>query len=150
MDDMGTDGAVPSPNTPRGATSRGENGRETGTVPPGGEGADSGSVDAVGVTPSEEGEVANESATNDIAGVGTRDESAAHPGERTQTGPREAQNFASEDDKIDGILLQTQADLPHATAERTADVIAQRLHDAGIARSRQEIEQLAARISTDE
>ncbi|MFB7250491.1 hypothetical protein [Microbacterium sp. NPDC056234] len=41
-------------------------------VPPGGEGADSGAVDAVGVSDDQVGEVPDQSPQNDIPGVGTR------------------------------------------------------------------------------
>ncbi|UYO98415.1 hypothetical protein OED01_06810 [Microbacterium sp. M28] len=41
-------------------------------VPPGGEGADSGAVDAVGVSDDHEGEIPDQSPQNDIPGVGTR------------------------------------------------------------------------------
>ena len=43
-------------------------------VPPGGEGADSGAVDAVGVSDDQSGEIPDLSPQNDIPGVGTRRE----------------------------------------------------------------------------
>ena len=41
-------------------------------VPPGGEGADSGAVDAVEVSDDQSGEIPDQSPQNDIPGVGTR------------------------------------------------------------------------------
>ncbi len=41
-------------------------------VPPGGEGADSGAVDAVEVSDDQLGEIPDQSPQNDIPGVGTR------------------------------------------------------------------------------
>ena len=142
MSDNGMGGMVPSPHTPTG-----EDPDSPESVPPGGEGADSGSADAVGIDPAESGEVANESSMNDAAGVGTRDPDGPPPStERTQDEPLLAQNVATDDEKIDGIIAQTAADVPGAPLARVADVIDQRLHDSAIPRSREQIEEYASRV----
>ncbi|WOF24011.1 hypothetical protein N8K70_04855 [Microbacterium betulae] len=116
-----------------------------GSVPAGRGGADSGATDLVDV----EGEVdgsPDSGEQNDIAGVGPAlPEDPALGREDAQTEPREDVPAASADERIRGILVQVQADLStdRLTESGVSRMLAQRLHDAQIAATDEDLEALA-------
>lgn len=56
-------------------------------------------------------------------------------------------DVASEDDKVAGIVAQTRQDVGGESAERIADVLAQRFTDAGIAIDDARLRQLAGEVA---
>lgn len=66
----------------------------------------------------------------------------------TQHRPRLAQNAASEEEELEGIIAQSRADLSEGSPERIVELLRQRLDDAGIARDDDQIVELARRVST--
>jgi hypothetical protein len=67
----------------------------------------------------------------------------------TQDEPAMDQHDVSIDDKIDGIVAQTRVDVGTLPRERIADVLRQRLSDAGITASDDHVDRLAARVAGD-
>lgn len=124
-----------------------ENDPDSGSpVPAGGEGADSGATDAVHIDKTEAAEVPNQSSANDVPGVGAPHGSTADSaGEQNE--PLLDQNVASNADKVDGIVAQTRADVPHESPDRVAEILRQRFSDAGMSVSDEEIAQLAERVT---
>lgn len=72
--------------------------------------------------------------------------SDAVPG-RTQDGPVLAQNQATELERLDGIVVQTRADLAGADVATVERSLRRRLSDAGIELAEGEIEALARDLS---
>ncbi len=68
--------------------------------------------------------------------------------EQEQRLPAMAQNDASQIEKVSGIVVQTRADVGTESVERIADVLSQRLDEAGIALPDDEIQDLAQQVST--
>ena len=66
-----------------------------------------------------------------------------------QTMPAMAQNNASDADKIAGIVAQTRQDAADRPRERIIEVLTQRLEQAGIALTAEDIDELAGRVRTD-
>jgi len=68
-------------------------------------------------------------------------------GQATQDVPAMSQNNATQDDKVDGIVAQTRVDVGGEPLDRIADVLHQRLEQAGISLSDDEIAALAERVA---
>lgn len=66
--------------------------------------------------------------------------------ERRQDLPRLAQNAATLEEEVAGIVEQTRADLGVATEEKIRHVLGQRLHDAGISESDADIESMVTKV----
>lgn len=115
-------------------------------VPAGGEGADSGGTEAVRIDETDAAEVPNQSSANDVPGVGApHGATADSAGEQNE--PLLEQNVASDADKVDGIVAQTRADVPHESLDRIAEILTQRFSDAGVSVSDEEIAHLAQRVT---
>jgi len=71
---------------------------------------------------------------------------AGYPG-RTQDEPVLQQNQATDQERIDGIVAQTRADLGDESDERYAEVLRQRLEDSGIPMSDEDRQRLAQRAN---
>jgi len=76
-----------------------------------------------------------------IAGEGTQGD------EPTQDGPALAQNAASDQDRLDGLVAQMHADLTGADAATVEQALRHRLTDIGLDLDEGEIQALVARIS---
>lgn len=85
---------------------------------------------------------ADAAAEHGTAAAGTEDPAVA-----TQSEPALAQNHASDEDKVRGIVAQTTVDLPGAPAERVADVLTQRFTESGVDVGADRIAALAAEIA---
>ena len=87
------------------------------------------------------------------AGVGGAvvDESSpstkAPDGGATQDEPALEQNDRTTQDQLDGIAMQTRADLGNESQDRYEEVLRQRLRDTGISLSDEEVRSLAQRSS---
>ena len=68
--------------------------------------------------------------------------------EQEQRLPAMAQNNASEVDKVAGIVVQTRSDVGGEPLERIAEVLHQRLTQAGVELPEHDIEELARQVST--
>ncbi|KAF2412470.1 hypothetical protein B1729_15025 [Microbacterium sp. B35-04] len=68
--------------------------------------------------------------------------------EQEQRLPAMAQNNASEVDKVAGIVVQTRSDVGGEPLERIAEVLRQRLTQAGVELPEHDIEELARQVST--
>lgn len=68
--------------------------------------------------------------------------------EQEQRLPAMAQNDASMTEKVSGIVAQTRADVGTEPLERIADVLGQRLEQAGIDLPDADIQELAHQVST--
>ena len=68
--------------------------------------------------------------------------------EQEQRLPAMAQNNASDVDKVAGIVVQTRSDVGGEPLERIAEVLRQRLTQAGIELPEHDIEELARQVST--
>jgi hypothetical protein len=67
---------------------------------------------------------------------------------RLQTEPIEdGSTDATDQDRIDGIIEQTRADVNEGHVDNVRDALAQRLSDAGITVSREEFDELVSRLS---
>jgi hypothetical protein len=67
---------------------------------------------------------------------------------RDQTAPIEdGSQEASDQDRIDGLIEQTRADVSQGHVDDVRDALAQRLADAGVNVSADEFEQLLARVT---
>ena len=67
---------------------------------------------------------------------------------RDQTAPIEdGSEDASDQDRIDGLVEQTRADVAQGHVDNVRDALAQRLADAGVTVSVDEFEQLLARVT---
>ncbi|MCU1439528.1 MAG: hypothetical protein JWP85_525 [Rhodoglobus sp.] len=67
---------------------------------------------------------------------------------RDQSAPIEdGSDDASDKDRIEGILEQTRADVAQGHVDNVRDALAQRLGDAGMEVSRDEFEELLARVT---
>lgn len=73
-------------------------------------------------------------------------EDALGPGDE-QTLPAMAQNNATDDEKIIGIILQTRQDVGSETTERISEVLRQRLDQAGIEATDAQIEGYAGQVA---
>lgn len=71
----------------------------------------------------------------------------AQPGEETQDEPVLEQNTPTTQDKLDGIAAQTRVDLGDDSHDRYQDVLRQRLSDAGIQQTDDEVDSLARRAA---
>ncbi len=67
-------------------------------------------------------------------------------GGAAQDGPVMDQHPVTRKDKVDGIVAQTRADVGDAGAGRVADVLRQRLADAGIETDDEELDRLTERV----
>lgn len=67
----------------------------------------------------------------------------------TQSGPAMSQNNAGADEKLDGIIAQTRADLPDESAARIAEVLLQRAAQVGVTLSDDEAARIAASLGSD-
>lgn len=79
-------------------------------------------------------------------GEGT-DSGASARSAGAQEEPLLDQNAASDADKVQGIVAQTRADVPSESAERIAEVLAQRFSDAGMTVADEEITRLAQGVA---
>ncbi|WP_347976647.1 hypothetical protein [Microbacterium sp. ProA8] len=68
--------------------------------------------------------------------------------EQEQRLPAMAQNNASDVDKVAGIVVQTRSDVGGEPLERIAEVLRQRLTQAGVELPEHDIEELARQVST--
>ncbi|BDV31645.1 hypothetical protein [Microbacterium terricola] len=68
-------------------------------------------------------------------------------GQAEQNVPVMSQNNATEDEKFDGIVAQTRMDVANEPLDRIAEVLHQRLEQAGISLSDEEIGRLAERVA---
>jgi hypothetical protein len=68
--------------------------------------------------------------------------------EQEQRLPAMAQNDASEVEKVSGIVVQTRADVGTEPVDRIAEVLRQRLDQAGIDLPDSDIQELARQVST--
>lgn len=68
--------------------------------------------------------------------------------EQEQRLPAMAQNNASDVDKVAGIVVQTRSDVGGEPMERIAEVLRQRLTQAGVELPEHDIEELARQVST--
>ena len=68
--------------------------------------------------------------------------------EQEQRLPAMAQNNASDVDKVAGIVVQTRSDVGSEPLERIAEVLRQRLTQAGVELPEHDIEELARQVST--
>jgi hypothetical protein len=111
---------------------------------PGGKDPESGQADGTDVRAAER---------RSDAGVGgevyhEKDErTAVAPGEEVQDEPVLAQNNATTQEKLDGIAAQTRVDLRDESHERYEEVLRQRLSDAEIQLTDDEVSDLARRSS---
>ena len=71
---------------------------------------------------------------------------AGRPGEAVQAEPAMSQNPADAVQKLDGIIVQTRADMVGQDGLDGASVLAQRLRDAGIDLSDDEMAAAVARL----
>ncbi len=67
-----------------------------------------------------------------------------------QDQPAMSQNNASDDEKISGILAQTRVDVGDQSERRIVEVLRQRLDQAGVPVTDEELPQLARRVRTGE
>lgn len=79
-------------------------------------------------------------------GVMSDPQDAGRPGEAVQSEPAMSQNPADATQKLDGIVVQTRADLAGQDGLDGASVLAQRLKDAGIDLSDDEMAAAVARV----
>jgi len=108
--------------------------------------------------------------SHEAVGVGVLDDGADHHGqdgardtmsageaqrtpgalgtEQEQRLPAMAQNNASETEKVSGIVAQTRQDVGTEPLERIADVLRQRLGDAGVDLPDSDVQELARQVST--
>jgi len=75
------------------------------------------------------------------------DASLARASRGAQHLPRLAQNAPTQDEEIEGIMIQTQADLVGAPGERAREVLVQRLADAGLHLADDDLDALVGRIA---
>ena len=68
--------------------------------------------------------------------------------EQEQRLPAMSQNDASDLEKVTGLVAQTRADVGTESVERIAEVLRQRLEQAGIDLPDSDVEELARQIST--
>ncbi|GAA1854687.1 hypothetical protein ACFQZV_04340 [Microbacterium koreense] len=74
---------------------------------------------------------------------------AAMSGASEQDVPAMAQNNAPAADKIAGIVAQTRQDAADQPRERIVEVLSQRLDQAGVALTAEDIDELAGRVRAD-
>lgn len=67
--------------------------------------------------------------------------------DETQDGPALAQNTASDQDKLDGLVAQMHADLAGEDPDTVAQTLRHRLTDIGITLDDAEIADLVAKVS---
>lgn len=67
----------------------------------------------------------------------------------TQDGPRLDQNERTDSERLDGILVQTRADLPGADSATIEKALRTRLSDAGFALGDEEISALARDLAAE-
>jgi hypothetical protein len=81
-----------------------------------------------------------------VGGAVNRSDDAPR-GEETQDEPVLAQNQATRQEKIDGIVAQTRVDLGGETDERYAEVLRQRFVDSGIEMTDEDRQRLAGDVN---
>lgn len=78
------------------------------------------------------------------AGEAQREDAAR--GASTQDQPAMAQNNATDDEKIEGIVAQSRVDVGHESHERVQEVLRQRFADAGVEVEPERLSDLAAAV----
>lgn len=77
----------------------------------------------------------------------TGESQRALSGEQEQRLPSMSQNNADDIEKVAGILVQTRADMATEPRERVVQALTERLEQAGVAVSGQDVEELADQIT---
>lgn len=68
------------------------------------------------------------------------------PGQNVQYEPMLAQNDATVEEQVHGIVVQTEADLPGESFEKVRDVLGQRVAQAGLSGEDIDLDALAQQI----